>query len=141
MLTTRLKFIILKLIIMGMERGLLSQVMVLPMFMLTRQTMVTAILSTMSMVTIFIRDLHNLVTVMDLHMFMLIRQIMVTVILNIMNMVTTSIRDLLSPPMKAIKKYPTIQTTIMRSKCTTLIKPTMDRHCTSLSHYDNNNKT
>merc|ERR1711970_1006612 len=47
------------------------------------------------------------------------------VTLNLMNMDTTSIKDLLNlgmDPMKVTKKFPTLHTPIMISKCTTLTK-------------------
>merc|ERR1719508_455969 len=62
---------------------------------------------------------------MALLMSMLSRRTMDMVTLNLMNMDTTSIRDLLSldmAPMKVTKKFPTLHTPIMISKCTTLTK-------------------
>merc|ERR1712183_673399 len=93
-LITRLRFNIHKHITMDMARDLLSQDMVLVM-------------------------------VMDLLMSMLSRRTMDMVILNLMNMDTTSIKDLLNldmDPMKVTKKFPTLHTPIMISKCTTLTK-------------------
>merc|ERR1711887_34691 len=114
-LTTRLRFIIHKHITMDMARGLLSLDM--------------ATQSLMNMDTTFIRDLLNqdmaMVMVMALLMFMLSRRTMDMVTLNLMNMDTTSIRDLLSldmAPMKVTKKFLTLHTPIMISKCTTLTK-------------------
>ena len=128
-LTTRLRFIIHKHITMDMARGLLSLDMALLMSMLSRRTMDMAIQSLMNMDTTFIRDLLNqdmvMVMVMALLMFMLSRRTTDMVTLNLMNMDTTSIRDLLSldmAPMKVTKKFPTLHTPIMISKCTTLTK-------------------
>merc|ERR1719431_65714 len=62
---------------------------------------------------------------MALLMSMLSRRTMDMATQNLMNMDTTFIRDLLSldmAPMKAIKKFPTLHTPIMISKCTTLTK-------------------
>ena len=62
---------------------------------------------------------------MALLMSMLSRRTMDMVTLNLMNMDTTLIRDLLSldmTPMKVTKKFPTLHTPIMISKCTTLTK-------------------
>merc|ERR1719431_2505814 len=62
---------------------------------------------------------------MALLMSMLSRRTMDMATLNLMNMDTTSIRDLLSldmAPMKVTKKFPTLHTPIMISKCTTLTK-------------------
>merc|ERR1719370_197317 len=62
---------------------------------------------------------------MALLMFMLSRRTTDMVTLNLMSMGTTSIRDLLSldmAPMKVTKKFPTLHTPIMISKCTTLTK-------------------
>merc|ERR1712112_179121 len=89
-LITRLKFIIHRHIIMDMARGLLSLVMALLMFMLSRRTMDMATQS-------------------------------------LTNMDTTSIRDLLNldmDPMKVTKRFPTLHTPIMISKCTTRTKQT-----------------
>merc|ERR1719312_632501 len=73
-LITRLRFIIHRHITMDMARGLLSLVMALHMFMLSRRTMDMATLSLMNMDTTFIRGLLSLV--MALHMFMLSRRTM-----------------------------------------------------------------
>merc|ERR1719430_1154047 len=128
-LTTRLRFIIHKHITMDMARGLLSLDMALLMSMLSRRTMDMVTQSLMNMDTTFIRDLLNrdmaMVMVMALLMFMLSRRTMDMVTLNLMNMDTTSIRDLLSldmAPMKVTKKFLTLHTPIMISKCTTLTK-------------------
>merc|ERR1719309_451139 len=128
-LTTRLRFIIHKHITMDMARGLLSLDMALLMFMLSRRTMDMATQSLMNMDTTFIRDQLSqdmvMAMVMALLMFMLSRRTMDMVTLNLMNMDTTSIRDLLSldmAPMKVTKKFPTLHTPIMISKCTTLTK-------------------
>merc|ERR1711970_1018984 len=62
---------------------------------------------------------------MALLMSMLSRRTTDMVTLNLMSMGTTSIRDLLSldmAPMKVTKKFPTLHTPIMISKCTTLTK-------------------
>ena len=62
---------------------------------------------------------------MALLMSMLSRRTMDMVTLNLMNMDTISIRDLLSldmAPMKVTKKFPTLHTPTMISKCTTLTK-------------------
>merc|ERR1719308_828735 len=59
-LITRLRFIIHRHITMDMARGLLSLVMALLMFMLSRRTMDMATQSLMSMDTIFIRGQLNL---------------------------------------------------------------------------------
>merc|ERR1712212_640455 len=120
-LTTRLRFIIHKHITMDMARGLLSLDMALLMSMLSRRTMDMVTQSLMNMDTTFIRDLLN----QDMAMVMLSRRTMDMVTLNLMNMDTTSIRDLLSlhmAPMKVTKKFPTLHTPIMISKCTTLTK-------------------
>merc|ERR1719481_1094701 len=71
------------------------------------------------------RDLLSLDTDMALLTFMLSRRIMVMVTQSLMNMDTTFIRDQLSldmGPMKVIKKFLTLHTPIMISKCTTLTK-------------------
>ena len=124
-LTTRLRFIIHKHITMDMARGLLSLDMALLMSMLSRRIMDMVTQSLMNMDTTFIRDLLNQDMVMALLMFMLNRRTMDMVTLNLMNMDTTSIRDLLSldmAPMKVTKKFPTLHTPIIISKCTTLTK-------------------
>merc|ERR1719187_3205714 len=124
-LTTRLRFIIHKHITTDMVRGLLSLDMALLMSMLSRRTMDMATQSLMNMDTTFIRDQQSQDMVTALLMFMLSRRTMDMVTLNLMNMDTTSIRDLLSldmAPMKVIKKFPTLHTPIMISKCTTLTK-------------------
>merc|ERR1719435_605439 len=62
---------------------------------------------------------------MALLMSMLSRRTMDMATQSLMNMDTTSIRDLLSldmAPMKVTKKFPTLHTPIMISKCTTLTK-------------------
>merc|ERR1711887_359655 len=62
---------------------------------------------------------------MALLMSMLSRRTMDMATLNLMNMDTTSIKDLLNldmDPMKVTKKFPTLHTLIMISKCTTLTK-------------------
>merc|ERR1719260_126589 len=62
---------------------------------------------------------------MALLMSMLSRRIMDMVTQSLMNMDTTFIRDLLSldmAPMKVTKKFPTLHTPIIISKCTTLTK-------------------
>merc|ERR1719369_2149043 len=93
-LTTRLRFIIHKHITMDMARGLLSLDMALLMFMLSRRTMDMATQSLMNMDTTFIRDQLSQDMVMALDM----------------------------APMKVTKKFPTLHTPIMISKCTTLTK-------------------
>merc|ERR1719244_2338960 len=120
-LTTRLRFIIHKHITMDMARGLLSLDMALLMSTLSRRIM--------NMDTTSIRDQLSLdmvmVMVMALLMSMLSRRTMDMATPNLMNMDTTSIRDLLSldmAPMKVTKKFPTLHTPIMISKCTTLTK-------------------
>merc|ERR1719250_466601 len=130
-LITRLKFIIHRHITMDMARGLLSLVMALLMFMLSRRTMDMATQSLMNMDTTFIKDQLNqdMVMAMDmaLLMSMLSRRTMDMATLNRMNMDTTSIRDLLNldmDPMKVTKRFPTLHTPIMISKCTTLTKQT-----------------
>merc|ERR1711970_155041 len=97
------------------------------MSMLSRRTMDMATQSLTNMDTTSIKDLLNqdMVMVMDLLMSMLSRRTMDMVILNLMNMDTTSIKDLLNldmDPMKVTKKFPTLHTPIMISKCTTLTK-------------------
>merc|ERR1719435_351056 len=128
-LTTRLRFIIHKHITMDMARGLLSLDMALLMSMLSRRTMDMVTQSLMNMDTTFIRDQLSqdmvMAMVMALLMSMLSRRTTDMVTPNLMNMDTTSIRDLLSldmAPMKVIKKFPTLHTPIMISKCTTLTK-------------------
>merc|ERR1711942_341616 len=128
-LITRLRFIIHRHITMDMARGLLSLVMALLMFMLSRRTMDMATQSLMNMDTTFIKDQldQDMVMAMDmaLLMSMLSRRIMDMATLNLMNMDTTSIRDLLNldmDPMKVTKRFPTLLTPIMISKCTTLTK-------------------
>merc|ERR1719430_2683862 len=128
-LTTRLRFIIHKHITMDMARGLLSLDMALLMSMLSRRTMDMVTQSLMNMDTTFIRDLLNqdmvMAMVMALLMSMLSRRTMDMATQSLMNMDTTSIRDLLSldmAPMKVTKKFPTLHTPIMISKCTTLTK-------------------
>merc|ERR1719481_474231 len=93
-LITRLRFTIQKLITMDMARDLLSPD--------TDMAMDMALLT-----------------------FMLSRRIMAMVTQSLMNMDTTFIRDQLSldmVPMKVTKKFLTLHTPIMISKCTTLIK-------------------
>merc|ERR1712168_453194 len=126
-LITRLRFIIHKHITMDMERGLPSLDMALLMSMLSRRTMDMATQSLTNMDTTSIKDLlsQDMVMVMDmaLLMYMLSRRTMDMVTLNLMNMDTTSIKDLLSldmDQMKVTKKFPTLHTPIMISKCTTL---------------------
>merc|ERR1711970_389962 len=128
-LTTRLRFIIHKHITMDMARGLLSLDMALLMSMLSRRTMDMVTQSLMNMDTTFIRDLLNqdmvMAMVMALLMSMLSRRTMDMATQSLMNMDTTSIRDLLSldmAPMKVTKKFSTLHTPIMISKCTTLTK-------------------
>merc|ERR1711887_463426 len=130
-LTTRLRFIIHKHITMDMARGLLSLDMALLMSMLSRRTMDMATQSLTNMDTTSIKDLLNqdmgmvMVMVMALLMSMLSRRTMDMVTKNLMNMDTTSIKDLLNldmDPMKVTKKFPTLHTPIMISKCTTLTK-------------------
>merc|ERR1711970_286270 len=126
-LITRLRFIIHKHITMDMARGLLSLDMALLMSMLSRRTMDMATQSLTNMDTTSIRDLlsQDMVMVMALLMFMLSRRTMDMAILNLMNMDTTSIKDLLNldmDPMKVTKKFLTLHTLIMISKCTTLTK-------------------
>merc|ERR1719153_1324287 len=111
------------------RRDLLRLDMALLMSMLSRRTMDMATQSLMNMDTTFIRDLLNqdmvMAMVMALLMFMLSRRTTDMVTLNLMNMETTFIRDLLSldmAPMKVTKKFPTLHTPIMISKCTTLTK-------------------
>merc|ERR1711875_48651 len=130
-LITRLRFIIHRHITMDMARGLLSLVMALLMFMLSRRTMDMATQSHMNMDTTSIKDQldQDMVMAMDmaLLMSMLSRRTMDMATLNLMNMDTTSIRDLLNldmDPMKVTKKFPTLHTPIMISKCTTLTKQT-----------------
>merc|ERR1712112_108390 len=117
-LITRLKFIIHRHITMDMVRGLLSLVMALLMFMLSRRTMDMATQSLMNMDTTFIKDQLNqdMVMAMDmaLLMSMLSRRTMDMATLNLMNM----------DPMKVTKRFPTLHTPIMISKCTTLTKQT-----------------
>merc|ERR1719250_360036 len=123
-LITRLKFIIHRHITMDTARGLLSLVMALLMSMLSRRTMDMATQSLMNMDTTFIKDQLNqdMVMAMDmaLLMSMLSRRNMDMATLNLMNMDTTSIRDLLNldmDPMKVTKRFPTLHTPIMISKC------------------------
>merc|ERR1719147_25282 len=71
------------------------------------------------------RDLLSLDMDMALLTFMLSRRTMAMVILNLMNMDTTFIRDQLNldmGPMKVTKKFLTLHTPIMISKCTTLTR-------------------
>merc|ERR1719431_585888 len=114
---------------MDMARGLLSLDMALLMSMLSRRTMDMATQSLMNMDTTSIRDLLSqdmvMVMVMALLMFMLSRRTMDMATPNLMNMDTTSINDLLNLDMdlmKVSKKFPTLHTPIMISKCTTLTK-------------------
>merc|ERR1719431_1520092 len=115
-LTTRLRFIIHKHITMDMARGLLSLDMALLMSMLNRRTMDMATQSLTNMDTTSIRDLLNqdmvMVMAMALLMSMLSRRTMDMVTLNLMDM----------DPMKVTKKFLTLHTPIMISKCTTLTK-------------------
>merc|ERR1712066_1025430 len=93
-LITRLRFIIQKLITMDMAKDLLSLDMDMAM------------------------DMAPLT-------FMLSRRTMDMVILNLMNMDTTFTRDQLNldmGPMKVTKKFLTLHTPIMISKCTTLTR-------------------
>merc|ERR1711942_210972 len=78
-----------------------------------------------------IRDLLNLDMAMAMDMALLMsmlsRRTMDMATLNLMNMDITSIRDLLNldmDPMKVTKRFPTLHTPIMISKCTTLTKQT-----------------
>jgi len=130
-LITRLRFTIQKLITMDMARDLLSldMDMALLMFMLSRRIMAMVTQSLMNMDTTFIRDQLSLDMDMAMDMapltFMLSRRTMDMVILNLMNMDTTFIRDQLNldmGPMKVTKKFLTLHTPIMISKCTTLTR-------------------
>merc|ERR1712243_35994 len=120
--------------VMGVTtRDLLSLVMVITMVMDTLMSTrtVTIIMDLMDMRLIMItrRDLLRLDTDMAMDMallmFMLSRRTMAMVTQSLMNMDTTFIRDQLSldmVPMKVTKKFPTLHTPIMISKCTTLTK-------------------
>merc|ERR1711875_206884 len=134
-LITRLRFTIQKLITMDMVRDLLSPDMDMAMdmalltFMLSRRIMAMVTQSLMNMDTTFIRDQLSLDTDMAMDMaplmFMLSRKTMDMVIPNLMNMDTTFIRDQLNldmGPMKVTKKFLTLHTPIMISKCTTLTR-------------------
>merc|ERR1712098_61145 len=71
------------------------------------------------------RDLLSLDMDMGLLTFMLSKRIMAMVTQNLMNMDTTFIRDQLNldmGPMKVTKKFLTLHTPIMISKCTTLTR-------------------
>merc|ERR1711942_202491 len=130
-LITRLRFTIQKLITMDMVRDLLSPDMDMAMdmalltFMLSRRIMAMVTQSLMNMDTTFIRDQLSLDTDMAPLTFTLSRRTMDMVILNLMNMDTTFIRDQLNldmGPMKVTKKFLTLHTPIMISKCTTLTR-------------------
>merc|ERR1711942_340944 len=97
-LITRLRFIIHRHITMDMARGLLSLVMALLMFMLSRRTMDTATQSLMNMDTTFIRGLLNLVMVITMDMDNLMSTRTVIIIMDLMDMRLSMItrRDLLS---------------------------------------------
>merc|ERR1719347_327477 len=110
---------------LDMDTVVIATSMTTDLTLITRLRFIIQKLITMDMA----RDLLSLDTDMAMHMallmFMLSRRTMAMVILNLMNMDTTFIRDQLSldmVPMKATKKFPTLHTPIMISKCTTLIK-------------------
>merc|ERR1719431_676665 len=116
-------------LIMIMARGLLSLDTALLMSTLSRRTMDMVTQSLTNMDTTSTKDLlsQDMVMVMDMAqlMCMLSRRTMDMVTLNLMNMDTTSIKDLLNldmDRMKVTKKFPTLHTPIMISKCTTLTK-------------------
>merc|ERR1711875_87458 len=96
-LITRLRFIIHRHITMDMARGLLSLVMALHMFMLSRKTMDMATQSLMSMDTTFIRGLLTLVMVITMDMENLMSTRTVIIIMDLMDMRLSMItrRDLL----------------------------------------------
>merc|ERR1719481_783787 len=129
-LITRLRFIIQKLITMDMARDLLSldmDTVVIATSMSTDLTLITRLRFTIQkLITMdMARDLLSLDMDMALLMFMLSRRIMAMVIQNLMNMDTTFIRDQLNldmGPMKVTKKFLTLHTPIMISKCTTLTR-------------------
>merc|ERR1711862_467441 len=85
-LITRLRFIIHRHITMDMARGLLSLVVALHMFMLSRRTMDMATQSLMSMDTTFIRGLLNLVMVITMDMDNLMSTRTVIIIMDLMDM-------------------------------------------------------
>merc|ERR1719481_1668335 len=109
------------LLMLDMDTVVIATSMSTDLTLITRLRFTIQKLITMDMA----RDLLSLDTDMALLMFMLSRRTMDMVILNLMNMDTTFIRDQLSldmVPMKVTKKFPTLHTPIMISKCTTLIK-------------------
>merc|ERR1719308_298819 len=96
-LITRLRFIIHRHITMDMARGLLSLVMALLMFMLSRRTMDMATQSLMNMDTTFIRGLLSLVMVitMDMDNLMSTRTVIIIMDLTDMRLSMITRRDLL----------------------------------------------
>merc|ERR1719147_410604 len=99
------------------------------LIMITRRDLLMLDMDTVVIATSMSTDLLSLDTDMAMDMallmFMLSRRTMAMVILNLMNMDTTFIKDQLNldmGPMKATKKFLTLHTPIMISKCTTLTK-------------------
>ena len=126
-LTTRLRFIILKPTTMDMERGLLSLDMATGLLLFMSSSLIMDItLHLMNMATISTRDPLNLDMAMGLLLFMSSSWIMVMAIIqHLMNMDITSTRDLLMldmNPTKVTKMFPTPHTLTMKSMCTTLTK-------------------
>merc|ERR1719481_2029677 len=109
------------LLMLDMDTVVIATSMSTDLTLITRLRFTIQKLITMDMA----RDLLSLDTDMALLMFMLSRRTMDMVILNLMNMDTTFIRDQLSldmVPMKVTKKFLTLHTPIMISKCTTLTR-------------------
>merc|ERR1719290_71139 len=107
------------LLMLDMDTVVIATSMSTDLTLITRLRFTIQKLITMDMA----RDLLSLDTDMALLTFMLSRRTMDMVILNLMNMDTTFIRDQLNldmGPMKVTKKFLTLHTPIMISKCTTL---------------------
>merc|ERR1719481_497460 len=138
LMSTRTVIIIMDLmdmrLIMITRRDLLrldTDTVVIATSMSTDLTLITRLRFTIQklITMVMARDLLSLDTDMAMDMapltFMLSRRTMDMVILNLMNMDTTFIRDLLNldmGPMKVTKKFLTLHTPIMISKCTTLTR-------------------
>merc|ERR1711862_860409 len=118
--------------------GIIMDLMDMRLSMITRRDllrldMVMVVIATsmstgLTLITRLRFIIHRHITMdMALLMSMLSRRTMDMATLNLMNMDTTSIRDLLNldmDPMKVTKRFPTLHTPIMISKCTTLTKQT-----------------
>merc|ERR1719481_2166586 len=109
------------LLMLDMDTVVIATSMSTDLTLITRLRFTIQKLITMDMA----RDLLSQDTDMALLTFMLSRRTMDMVILNLMNMDTTFTRDQLNldmDPMKVTKKFLTLHTPIMISKCTTLTR-------------------